>query len=67
MKLEKLITKYHESPTAFNGFWMFIAEVTGVMENHCRKRHQSFHKLHPIQFDGAAVIECSKCPRQFLK
>jgi hypothetical protein len=49
MNIEKLITKYHERPTAFNGFWMFIAEITGVMENHCRKRHQAFQKVRPVQ------------------
>lgn len=67
MKIEALIAGYRERPTAFNGFWMFIAEVTGVMESHCRKRHQQHHTIHPIQYDGTAVVSCSRCPRQFYR
>jgi hypothetical protein len=67
MKIERIITKYRERPTAFNGFWLFIAEITGVMENHCRKRHQQYQTIRQVQFDGAAIVECSYCPRHFWK
>jgi hypothetical protein len=67
MTLSKIVTNYRERPTAFNGFWMFLAEVTGIMENHCRKRHQQYHSLHQVQYNGESIVVCSHCPRSFWR
>ena len=65
--LSNLSEKNRHNPTAVSGFWLFIAEITGVMESHCRKRHQQYQTIRQVQYDGASIIECSYCPRHFWR
>ena len=66
-ELENLSEKNRHNPTAFSAFWMFIAEITGVMEAHCRKSHKQHQTVRQIQLDGTSIIECAYCPRHFWR
>lgn len=66
--LEKLRAKdNHGELTLVDRFWLAIAELTGVMETHCRRYHHRYQTLSQVQYDGTSVVFCSKCHRTYLR
>jgi len=49
------------SSVAHARLWGYAADVLGITEARCRRRHQSFHKLHPVSYGGDYLVECSLC------
>lgn len=56
--------------TSSNIAWRFfgwVLEITGVKESLCKARHTGNHKLHLLQYNGMAMVECTKCGCQFIR